>query len=584
MRKKRAISSAMSLVMIIGLLMSMFGMALAVPADYCDVCDAEQCECENPGVPSAFSICDVCDEDVCICCHECEAVDCMCCEDCFMFLCVCLCTICNEDPCTCTKPGITATAAVEPQILIEDNTADTSGHNWTWVQSTRTLTLNGVNLVVPNDTAIRVPANSIIFLTSGSKNKVSGQEDILVDGNLEIRGSGTLEAGYDVSDGTGIRAGYGTATSGNLTISGGLVTVYSENDIGGLSAAGSVIINGGSVNVTAPYGITGGNNVTINGGTTIIFSSKAGINSNDIKINGGTMHLVGGSSGGTNSVMTSAPSQLPATYWWSTNTSTDLTLTSNSISPYIWAAGQANLIITTVRQITEIPGNSGGVTIPVTQDDNTIILNLTPTLINSIIASAEGGTNVHLDISGAAVNAVSIPSELFQAASSGNKTLQLDLPLGSIQFDSGALSTLAGQTGNLEIAVEKANPINLPAVQQDKVNEGDAVFSITATAGATAITNFNGTLTITVPFDGPFPARVWYLNNAGELVSVKCSYDATKKTVTFTTNHLSIYLVRQGVPPTSDNTNLLLMGIIAITSASGLAVMVIFRKRLFAVK
>jgi hypothetical protein len=66
---------------------------------------------------------------------------------------------------------------------------------------------------------------------------------------------------------------------------------------------------------------------------------------------------------------------------------------------------------------------------------------------------------------------------------------------------------------------------------------------VTGTAGAQQITNFDGTLTVSVPYNGPLPATVWYLNNTGELEVIESSYNPATKTVTFTTDHLSRYII-----------------------------------------
>ena len=107
----------------------------------------------------------------------------------------------------------------------------------------------------------------------------------------------------------------------------------------------------------------------------------------------------------------------------------------------------------------------------------------------------------------------------------------------------------------------------LTAAQQTAVKPDDLVFNISASSGAQTIRNFDGTITVSVPYDGPTPVTVWYLDSAGNLETMTCAYNAETKTVTFMTNHLSLYVIG-GPAARSVNRIRLTIGALAYTVGS----------------
>ena len=80
---------------------------------------------------------------------------------------------------------------------------------------------------------------------------------------------------------------------------------------------------------------------------------------------------------------------------------------------------------------------------------------------------------------------------------------------------------------------------------QAAINPSDLVYHISASSGAQEIRNFDGLVTINIPYEGPLPAIVWYLDNAGNLEKMPHIYNAATKVVAFNTNHLSLFVVGQ---------------------------------------
>jgi hypothetical protein len=175
------------------------------------------------------------------------------------------------------------------------------------------------------------------------------------------------------------------------------------------------------------------------------------------------------------------------------------------------------------------------------------------------------------------------------------------LPNGStFALDAKALATLVDQLGeigaghvSLSLNLQGQSAIAaLPDEQKSQIKQGDAVFSIKLTAdNGELIHEFgDGRLTITLPWEGRFPAIVWYLAEDGTLSRMQTTSDPIAKTVTFTTNHLSIYIIREapeetttitppGSPQMGDLRNLLLPGIMIAVGLLGLAGWLFYNKR-----
>ena len=119
--------------------------------------------------------------------------------------------------------------------------SDQSGEGWSWSQSTKTLSLNGLEISSDAD-GIRLPGGSYLQL-SGANSVHADGTGVLVDGFLFIKGDGSLDI---VSDGVGLQGsilslqggapliriqsqGVGVITGGKLSISDG--AIHSGNGV-----------------------------------------------------------------------------------------------------------------------------------------------------------------------------------------------------------------------------------------------------------------------------------------------------------------------------------------------------------------
>jgi len=137
--------------------------------------------------------------------------------------------------------------------------ANSSGAGWSWVQSSRTLTLNGLNLTVSDEwEAIILPGGSTIILngTNSVKNTRSNGLGIECKGNLTIQGSGSLNV---EAQGTGIYLD----SAGNFIFRSGILNIsVAGSSFSAINTNGNITINGGTGTL---IGGSGGNAVRADG-------------------------------------------------------------------------------------------------------------------------------------------------------------------------------------------------------------------------------------------------------------------------------------------------------------------------------
>lgn len=177
------------------------------------------------------------------------------------------------------------------------------------------------------------------------------------------------------------------------------------------------------------------------------------------------------------------------------------------------------------------------------------------TLTKALKAAEEAGTSAGLEIK---VNAPSTATEvrtsiptasISSAVDASIAMLSINTPVGTVELNAAALSSAVGQAGSnasITVTVKQVNITALSADQQ-KLVSGGAVVEVSVTAGSQSITRLGGgSAAITVPVgtvkDGQ-TARVYYLNSRGRLILMTGSYNADSGTVTYSTSHLSKYVV-----------------------------------------
>jgi hypothetical protein len=144
---------------------------------------------------------------------------------------------------------------------------------------------------------------------------------------------------------------------------------------------------------------------------------------------------------------------------------------------------------------------------------------------------------------------VSIPkAALGLPANGGTDAFKVSTPIASISFDKGALSTIMDAASDIKITATKVDTANLS--EETKQLVGDRpVFDFSVTSGNKTISQFGGTVTVSVPYtpktgEETSAIVIYYINAEGKPEMVgNCYYDSASGTITFTTDHFSTYAV-----------------------------------------
>lgn len=156
------------------------------------------------------------------------------------------------------------------------------------------------------------------------------------------------------------------------------------------------------------------------------------------------------------------------------------------------------------------------------------------------VEAASNAKTVETTISKTAINNV---------AGSDVQALTVSSPVASITFDQGTLAGIAdAASGDVNISAAHVDVNTLSESVKEQVGDRP-VYNFSVTSGDSTISQFNGSVTVAVPYqlaDGEDPENVviYYINASGELETVKdCYYDAESGKVVFKTNHFSQYAV-----------------------------------------
>lgn len=146
---------------------------------------------------------------------------------------------------------------------------------------------------------------------------------------------------------------------------------------------------------------------------------------------------------------------------------------------------------------------------------------------------------------------IEIPKEsIASVASETSADLTVKSSVGNVTIPNGTLAQVTSQLtgGKVTINLEKVDDSLLTEEQKDAVGDS-SVYNISITDGKSSVSSFGDSrITISLSYtlkDGEDPGGVsiWYLNDKGELEKIDCTYDKDTGLATFSTNHLSYYVV-----------------------------------------
>ncbi|MCL2046456.1 MAG: S-layer homology domain-containing protein [Oscillospiraceae bacterium] len=200
-----------------------------------------------------------------------------------------------------------------------------------------------------------------------------------------------------------------------------------------------------------------------------------------------------------------------------------------------------------------VTGGDGSVSVAFTLSDGVVTLSLPDNKIKEIVDKAEDNVAI-LDMSKVTgATDVALPTAALAGFADAGLDVEFILPEGAITLDNEAVESLIEQAGdNVDISLKILKISDLNPEQRSAVRGSDVIFDITISSAGKSISEFDGKLKVTVPYNGPLPAAVWYLNDAGELEKLDCVYDRITKTISFVTDHLSLYVVGRGPNPFTD--------------------------------
>lgn len=229
-------------------------------------------------------------------------------------------TLTNDDSAAITL-NKTAEASLIAAAGTTNTVADTEGSNdenaAVKVKSGASLSIGGTGTLTVDGNAkngIKGAADAVITVAEVKLNINAADDGLSCDDELNITG-GTLHitAGGDAvkaSPDTGDTENPDTTSLGNVTISGGTLTLNATED--GIQADGDLTISGGTFDVTANGGHTttltddsasckgfkAGKTLTVTGGTVNVDSADDALHaSTDVTISGGTLTLATGDDG-----------------------------------------------------------------------------------------------------------------------------------------------------------------------------------------------------------------------------------------------------------------------------------------------
>ena len=189
------------------------------------------------------------------------------------------------------------------------------------------------------------------------------------------------------------------------------------------------------------------------------------------------------------------------------------------------------------------PAADGAVQVAYTVSGGTAALSLPESKVNDIIARTEGDTAVINLSKVSGVTSAELPKAALIAFEKAGLDVSVELPGGIISMSQEAAADIADQTtgANLKMELKQAEAASLTTEQKEAVKTGDMVLDINIYSGTKKITDFDGILTIEIPYSGPQPVAVWYLNDKGELEKLTATFK--DGVVSFALNHLSLYVV-----------------------------------------
>ncbi|MDO4553408.1 MAG: S-layer homology domain-containing protein, partial [Bacillota bacterium] len=436
---------------------------------------------------------------------------------------------------------------------------------------------SGVSVTSENDCCIFIYGANAAADVYGSLTSNGDYATIQGNGNADSAGTSIrIFSGASVKHETNM-AMY-IPQAGTLTISGGTI----EGESGLEVKAGAVDISGGTFKATAgsPSHVPNSDGSSSSGYAFALVDNSSYVPGATVTISGGTFNsplarLDDDSDQTNNSASISITggtfSTDPTAYvaaGYDVRTNSGAPVTYTVYRPSTGGGGSTTPVVET-PVVVEVPvqGEEATVTVPVAVEGSTAQVAVEQEKLAEILDAGTSTGTVTIDASGldSQVTSVAIPKETVAAVneavqdeSNDASGLAVALPAATIEFDAAALDTIysaaeAAGSEAIAISAQTVDPVTLPEEQKVLLSEDVLVLDLTVTVGDQTVSQFNGSVTVSVPYTpaenvNPEHLQVWFLSDTGELIPVECRYENGK--MIFATVHFSSYIV--GVFPFTD--------------------------------
>jgi len=142
------------------------------------------------------------------------------------------------------------------------------------------------------------------------------------------------------------------------------------------------------------------------------------------------------------------------------------------------------------------------------------------------------------------VTTVVIPRAALRSFSSANLAIEFKMPQATVIFDAIALQSLGQQANNANVSlmVAEVDLNSLPRNQLATLSHSDVtLYKVNVQSGNQELTNFDGEITVSMPWINEQPASVWLLSSDDGLEPLSVQIDTGQ--LLFTTNELGIFAI-----------------------------------------
>ena len=168
-------------------------------------------------------------------------------------------------------------------------------------------------------------------------------------------------------------------------------------------------------------------------------------------------------------------------------------------------------------------------------------------LNNAIGAAKDGGT---VTINSPKTDEVVFPASGFDKLTEKANGLAIVTENGTLIFDSKAVKAMNDQASGKEIKLSMKEVEKATLTKEELAKVGDRkVYDLTVMSEGKLISSFDGgKVTVSIPYlvnpgENTDDIGVWYMADDGSLTYIKCVYDPKAKSVTFTVDHFSKYVI-----------------------------------------